>query len=253
MNVIVDETPSIPPGPRGYWVLGNLPDFAGDLLGFLTRCARDYGDIVRLRLGTSPAVLLNHPNQIEQVLVTRQAEFVKYRFFWRHVTRVFGNGLLTSSGSLWQRQHALMAPAFRQERLALSVDKMVCCANRLFDHWQDGEERDIRADMTRLTLEIAAKVLFDVELDHEVAGISRAVDRGMEEVSKRFKRGMFIPDWIPTPGNRRYLATVRDLDAAAANILAERRAPCRNRTDLALDVIAKSGCRGASNGRPAAS
>jgi cytochrome P450 len=125
--------------------------------------------------------LLNRPNQIEQVLVTRQAEFVKYRFFWRHVTRVFGNGLLTSAGSLWQRQHALMAPAFRQERLALSVDKMVCCANRLFDRWQDGEERDIRADMTRLTLEIAAKVLFDVELDRAVAGISRAVDRGMEE------------------------------------------------------------------------
>jgi cytochrome P450 len=173
MNVFVVETSSIPPGPRGYWVLGNLPDFAGDLLGFLTRCARDYGDIVRLRLGTSPAVLLNRPNQIEQVLVTRQAEFVKYRFFWRHVTRVFGNGLLTSAGSLWQRQHALMAPAFRQERLALSVDKMVCCANRLFDRWQDGE-RDIRADMTRLTLEIAAKVLFDVELDRAVAGISRA-------------------------------------------------------------------------------
>jgi cytochrome P450 len=153
------------------------------------------------------------------------------------VTRVFGNGLLTSAGSLWQRQHALMAPAFRQERLALSVDKMVCCANRLFDRWQDGEERDIRADMTRLTLEIAAKVLFDVELDRAVAGISRAVDRGMEEVSKRFKRGMFIPDWIPTPGNRRYLATVRDLDAAAANILAERRAPCRDRTDLLSTLL----------------
>ena len=132
--------------------MGNLPDFAGDLLGFLTRCARDYGDIVRLRLGTSSAVLLNHPDQIEQVLVTRQAEFVKYRFFWRHVTRLFGNGLLTSAGSLWRRQHALMAPAFRQEQLALSVDKIVCCAKRLFDHWQDGEEHDIRADMTRLKL-----------------------------------------------------------------------------------------------------
>jgi cytochrome P450 len=140
-------------------------DFAGDLLGFLTRCARDYGDIVRLRLGTSPAVLLDRPNQIEQVLVTRQAEFVKYRFFWRHVTRVFGNGLLTSAGSLWQRQHALMAPAFRQSA-------WLCLAGR-----------------------------------------------GMEEVSKRFKREMFIPDWVPTPGNRRYLATVRDLDAAAASIL----------------------------------
>src|SRR5512132_819590 len=248
MNVFVVETSSIPPGPRGYWVLGNLPDFAGDLLGFLTRCARDYGDIVRLRLGTSPAVLLNRPNQIEQVLVTRQAEFVKYRFFWRHVTRVFGNGLLTSAGSLWQRQHALMAPAFRQERLALSVDKMVCCANRLFDRWQDGEERDIRADMTRLTLEIAAKVLFDVELDRAVAGISRAVDRGMEEVSKRFKRGMFIPDWIPPLSGDcpRSRCGRGEHTRGATGSLSGSDGP-------ALDVAAKSGCRGASNGRPAAS
>src|SRR5512132_2506990 len=130
-----------------------------------------------------------------------------------------------------------MAPAFRQEQLALSVDKVVCCANRLLEHWQDGEERDIRADMTRLTIEIASKVLFDVELDRAVAGISRAVDRGIEEISKRFKRGIFIPDWIPTPGNRRYLATVRDLDKAVANIRAERRAPCRNRTDLLSTLL----------------
>src|SRR5512132_1715708 len=66
---------------------------------------------------------------------------------------------------------------------------------------------------------------------------SRAVDRGIEEISKRFKRGIFIPDWIPTPGNRRYLATVRDLDAAVANILAERRAPCRDRTDLLSTLL----------------
>jgi cytochrome P450 len=222
----VTETSSIPPGPEGSWLLGHLPDFKGNLLGFLTRCAREHGDVVSLRLGTTPAVLLNHPDQIEQVLVSRHADFIKYRFFWRHVTRVFGNGLLTSAGDLWRQQHALIAPAFRQERLALSVDAMACCANRLLDSWRDGEERDIRSDMTRLTVEIAAKVLFDVELGREGDKISRAVDRGMEEIDKRFTRGMFIPDWIPTPGNRRYLAIVRDLDEIAANILAERQAPC---------------------------
>jgi cytochrome P450 len=233
----VTETSSIPPGPKGSWLLGNLPDFKGDLLGFLTRCAREHGDIVSLRLGTTPAVLLNHPDQIEQVLVSRHAEFIKYRFFWRHVTRVFGNGLLTSAGDLWRQQHALMAPAFRQERLDLSVDEITGCANRLLGSWRDGEERDIRSDMTRLTVEIAAKVLFDVELGRKVDTISRAVDRGMEEIDKRFTRGMVIPDWIPTPGNRRYLAIVRDLDEVAANILAERQAPREGRGDLLSTLL----------------
>ena len=101
-----------PPGPKGQWLLGNLPAYARDLLGFLTGCSQQYGDIVGLRLGATKAVLLNHPDQIEHVLVTGQEDFIKYRFFWRHVTRVFGNGLLTSSGDLWQHQHRLMAPAF---------------------------------------------------------------------------------------------------------------------------------------------
>lgn len=232
MDAIATETSFIPPGPNGYWVVGNLPDFMGDLFGFLTRCARDHGDIVSLRLGPHPAVLLSHPDQIEEVLVSRQADFIKYRFFWRHVTRVFGNGLLTSAGELWQRQHTLMAPAFRHERLALSADQMAGCALRLADLWHDGEARAIRCDMTRLTLEIVAKVLFAVDLAGEVERISQAVDRGSEEISRRFKRGLFLPDWLPTPGNRRYMATVRDLDAVAAHILAERRAPDRRPGDL---------------------
>jgi cytochrome P450 len=140
-----------PPGPKGHWLLGNLPAYGRDLLGFLTGCSQHYGDIVGLRLGATKAVLLNHPDQIEEVLVTGQEDFVKYRFFWRHVTRVFGNGLLTSSGDLWQHQHRLMAPAFRQQRLTESADAMVRCANRLLDRWREGEERDIREDMTRLT------------------------------------------------------------------------------------------------------
>jgi hypothetical protein len=125
MDAIATETSSIPPGPKGYWVVGNLPDFMGDIFGFLTRCARDHGDIVSLRLGP----------------------------------------------------HA--------------------------DLWHDGEARDIRYDMTRLTLEIVAKVLFAVDLAGEVERISQAVDRGFEEISRRFKRGIFLPDWLPTPGNRR--------------------------------------------------
>ena len=44
-----------PPGPKGSFVLGNLPDFARDLLGFFTACARRHGDVVSLRLGLGGA------------------------------------------------------------------------------------------------------------------------------------------------------------------------------------------------------
>ena len=236
MNV---PSPGRPPGPRGHWLLGSLPEFRSDLLGLLSEAAREHGDVARVRLGPMTSLLsLSHPDLIEEVLVTRESEFVKHRFFWRHVSRLFGDGLLTSSGELWRRQHALIAPAFRQQRLALSADAMVAAAARLIGGWGDGEERDVRTDMTRLTLDIAARVLFDRELDRSALDrIRHAVDQGSAEISKRLRRLLPIADRVPTAGNRRYLAAVRELDAVAAEIIGERRVRKQGRPDLLSTLL----------------
>ncbi len=43
------------PGPPQRLFTGSFREFYGDLLGFLTRCAHDYGDVSYFRLGASPA------------------------------------------------------------------------------------------------------------------------------------------------------------------------------------------------------
>src|SRR5688500_11682970 len=48
-----------PPMPPGGWLLGNLPSFAGDILGYHERCAREYGEIVRLRLADRITYMVN--------------------------------------------------------------------------------------------------------------------------------------------------------------------------------------------------
>src|SRR5262249_28372238 len=57
---------SLPPGPRGSWLFGNLGDFRRDMLGFYTRCAA-LGDVVPYRLGFHRMCLVNHPDLVEQV------------------------------------------------------------------------------------------------------------------------------------------------------------------------------------------
>src|SRR5256885_11904667 len=111
------STRRLPPGPKGHFLLGNLPEFGKDLLGFITQCAREYGDIVRLRLANRVAYLLNHPDYMEYVLVTNHRNFVKNSFFWRHVKAVFGSGLLTSEGDFWLRERRLCQPAFHREQI----------------------------------------------------------------------------------------------------------------------------------------
>ncbi|MCI0530261.1 MAG: cytochrome P450, partial [Nitrospira sp.] len=221
-----------PPGPKGHFLIGNLPEFAEDLLGFFTQCAREYGDIVSLRLANWRAYLLNHPDYIEYVLVTNPRNFIKHTFFWRHVRAVFGNGLLISEGDFWLRERRLIQPAFHREQVASYGEGMVACTERLLSTWQDGEIRDIHQDMMRLTSQIVVKTLFGVDVIGGLEEVEAAFETTLEEVSIRFRRPFRIPDSIPTPGNLRYRRAVRRLDELIYAIIQQRRANKPDSGDL---------------------
>ena len=50
-----------PPGPRGHPLVGSLPEFARDVLGFFTACSREHGDLVHFRLAASEVFFLQNP------------------------------------------------------------------------------------------------------------------------------------------------------------------------------------------------
>jgi hypothetical protein len=68
------------------------------MLGFFRRRTRDYVDMVRFRLASRLAFLVNHPDHIDTVLVKRHQGFMKHRFFWDLVRALFGRGLVASKG-----------------------------------------------------------------------------------------------------------------------------------------------------------
>jgi cytochrome P450 len=212
-----------PPGPKGHFLLGNLPELGADILGLFTSCARDHGDVAYLSLAGWPAFVLSHPDYIEQVLVTDHKNFIKHTFFWRHVRGIFGNGLLTSEGDFWLRQRRLAQPSFHRERIAAYGEVMVSYTERTLDEWRDGETRDVHHDLMRLTLLIVAKVLFDADVAQEVETIGGALDDATKEIASRFRRPFRIPDAIPIPGNLRYRSAVRRLDGVVHRIINEHR------------------------------
>lgn len=84
-----------PPGPRGLPLAGSAAAFLKDQVGFLTRMAAKYGDVVSFRLGPERVFQLNHPDDVRDVLVTHQRCFKKGRGLER-ARRLLGDGLLTS-------------------------------------------------------------------------------------------------------------------------------------------------------------
>lgn len=202
---------ALPPGPKGSPLSGNLPEFRRDRLEFLTRCARQYGDVVRLRFGWRRIFLLAHPDLIEQVLVGQARNFRKH-FALRVNPLVFGNGLLTSESDFWLRQRRLIQPAFNRGSVAAYAPHMVETAQRVMADWRAGETRDIKKEMEKLTLAIAAKTLFDADASDDAQEVGLALQTLQDEFVTRFGSMMLIPWWAPTPQNLRVRRVVRRLD-----------------------------------------
>jgi cytochrome P450 len=236
-HVSSSSPPPSAPGPKGLPFLGSLPDLGRDVLGFFTQCARQYGDVVGFRLAAWPAMLLNHPDLVEDVLVKNHQNFIKHRFFWRHVEAIFGQGLLTSEGKFWHQQRRLAAPAFAASRVNRYGDTMVQHTERMLQQWQPGQVLDVHQEAMALTLQIAAKTLFDAEAHQDVAEVSRAIDEIMEQIAARFRRPFWIPDALPLPGNLRYRRGVQRMDQLVARIIAERQNKFEDRGDLLSQLM----------------
>ena len=193
-----------PPGPSGLPVVGNARQFASDPLSFYEEVAREYGPIARYALGGREFYQLSDPELVEQVLVHQNGRFDKGEEYRRILTPVIGNGLLISEDEFWRRQRHRMEPAFHPEALAEYAPTLVEHTERLLGDWRDGTVRDVHADMMQLTVEIAAKTLFDTDIRKYEANISDALEAVMDRSEKRLERPIEIPDSVPTPGNRRY-------------------------------------------------
>jgi cytochrome P450 len=221
----------LPPGPKGHFLLGHIPDYRRGQLEFLERCAREYGDIVRLRLGYHRIFLVNYPDAIEEVLVTKSRNFIKH-FALRLTPALLGNGLLLSEGDFYLRQRRMVQPAFLRARLARYAPIMVEAAQNILATWQPGEIRDIAREMMRITLEIAARTLFGSVVARETREIDEALQFLQESYLARFNSFYPMPLWIPSPVNLRMRTAVRRLDQIIYRFIDQRRQSGTDRGDL---------------------
>jgi cytochrome P450 len=221
----------LPPGPKGVPLFGSVFEPRGDSIGYLTRCAREFGDIVFFRFLGVPACFVNRPDYIESVLVTQNSNFVKSKDY-RAMRRVLGNGLLLSEGEFWRRQRKLIQPAFHQERIAAYADIMTDHAQRMLSSWSDGQALDIHAAMMHLTLGIVAKTLFDADVSHEAEDVDAALTVLMGKFLRQAGLALLLPAWVPLPTSQLLKRAVGRLDKVIYGIIEQRRASGQMSGDL---------------------
>ena len=214
-------TTNCPPGPKGNLVLGCLREYRDDLLSFTTRCAREYGDFVPVRVVTRRGFLISSPDLVAEVLTTKNEDFRKV-FMLRNNRLFLGDGLLTSEREGWRRRRRLIQPLFHASRMGSYAEVMVQEAHRTAEDWVTGGVRDIQQEMMNLTLRSVVRCLFatdDVDVDR-VAGDLDVVQRRMHE---RVRSLVPLPDTAPTPRNIALRLAIRDLDQLIGGFISARR------------------------------
>jgi cytochrome P450 len=148
-------------------LLGDLPDFAADPIGFVERHGIGADTPVALRLGPKPAFLISHPAGFQRVLVENRDAYGKGAEQAR-LRPLFGDGMVTANGPRWEAARQAAKAAFSQSRLNHGLELALCVlaqeAGRLAQ--TSGAEIDLHGLMGRLTMRMVVAALFHERLEN---------------------------------------------------------------------------------------
>lgn len=210
-----------PPGPRGLPLIGNAGQAGRGLFEFITENARTYGDVVYFEIVNEPFYQLNHPDDIESVLVENNQQFSKGHLNRELLNPVFGTGLFTSERETWRDQRHLIQPLFHPDQIAVYGNIMTECTERMLDEWSDEKRIDVHEAMKGFTLEIVARALFGVDIRRDIRSIGRTLDIILRYIDST--SNLLLPSWAPLPRNRRYRRAITELESIVDRIITERR------------------------------
>lgn len=228
----ITPTNDRPPGPRGLPLLGSASQAGQDFFKFITENARTYGDVVYFEIVNEPFYQLNHPDDIESVLVENNQKFSKGHLNQELLTPVLGTGLFTSEGETWRDQRHLLQPLFHPDQITMYGTIMTECTERMLAEWSDEQQIDVLEAMKGLTLEIVARSLLGVDIRQDIRTIGRTLNIILRYIDSN--SNLLLPSWAPTPGNRRYRQAITELESIVDRIITERRTGTEG-----VDVVSK--------------
>jgi cytochrome P450 len=213
-------------------------DFRRDPLGYLLDVAARYGPVVKLRLGLRPAILFCDPDAIQTVLQTRHQIYLKERSPLSRMRLVLGEGLATTSGTVWLHSRRQMQPAFQPAAIGPLMDPVSAVAAEEAGTWREGACRgqplEMHAAMLRLSFRIAGTVLFGSELSGVAGRASEALQEIERQADERLYDLLPVPTWWPTADNARFHRALGVLNATITEVLHSRDLPSRNQDLLQL-------------------
>jgi pentalenene oxygenase len=221
--------------PGGLPVLGHIGQLFVRPLKFLTALPA-YGDLVEIKLGTRPALVLCHPELTREAL--RRADvFDKGGPLYERGREVIADGLGTCPHHAHVRQRRMAQPAFHRQRMAGYAAVMVDQTAAAIDEWYDGAVIDTRAAMLDITCRTVAATLFSSAVVTDPAEVIRDE---MEPLLQGLLLEILLPAAIRKLPlfNRRFHRARQRIDQAVQDVVASYQRAGIDHGDLLSTLIA---------------
>jgi cytochrome P450 len=213
--------------------------FYRDPISYMRRLRQSHGDIVGWERGNGNVIFAFGPEHNRQLL-TDQESFFSDPFSQlpappNSALRTLRSGLLNMNGEQHKRQRRLMLPAFHKKQVESYRDDMVALTQRTLDRWYVGQPLDIAAEMQRLTMSIATKTLFDLDVTPRAAGTGNQIKQVMNLLIAPSVH--LLPFNVPGTAYGKLCRAAEQLQAAVSEMIAEKRAQGCDHNDVLSMLI----------------
>lgn len=233
----MSETASLKAVPmaRGGWpLLGHFVPLRRTPLQFMDSL-REYGDLVRIKIGPIRFVVVCDPVLAHQVIADLRT-YDRTGQLYDRVRRVMGNGVVSAVHADHRRQRLIMQPAFHSGHLPGYAEVMRQQTASMLEGWHEGDVVDMVDEMFRLTMSITLGALFSTGLD--------AVESAkLREAFEVFLRGTITQialqkaNRLPLPANRRYHAALRQWRTQVRGLIERYRSTGGEEQDLMARLL----------------
>jgi cytochrome P450 len=173
-----------------------------DPLRVLLEAAHRGGEVVALGRWPRRLYLINHPTLIQHILQDAPERYTKRPSITR-ISPLFGVGLTTSDGALWQRQRRLLHPIGQSQWLTALVPVMTAATTAMLERWHRvaarGQPLEIATEMSTLTQTMMLHMLFGHCAPGECAAVRAALQVALAYLNHRIWAPVALPVALPTP------------------------------------------------------
>jgi cytochrome P450 len=235
--------------PAAQPLTGHLTAFRRHRLELLDACIDSPSDVVRLRIRT-PAYLLKRAEDVKRVFLDAQHLYAKdRRNIGARANRIFGDGLMTSSGQRHRQMRERVQPAFRHDQMGPLGEVAVREVDAMVDRWGDGAEIDLAGEMERFALQSLTRSIFGVEEGPELTALQQGVVARRHSMTRGLLAIAPLPAFLPLAVSPQRRRSLRRLDETIARLITTREEEGPNGDLLSFVIDAEHGEAAATDPR----